>query len=211
MSQYPPGGPPGVPPGYPPQGFGPQGYSLPAMTKTSGAAVCSLVCGLVMCIPGLTGLVAVITGIIGIAETGKPAVKGRGMAIAGLILGILSLVGWGGIGVGAYMMFQAAKPQRDFAKTFVADLSAGRIDQCAQNSSDKLNRDSLVAASQKTQGWGTLLNTTAIAVPVQNTNGAFAGSIGGFCKFSGGQHSFQMMLVKDSSGQFKVDSFLWQN
>jgi hypothetical protein len=211
MSQYPPGGPPGVPPGYPPQGFGPQGYSLPAMTKTSGAAVCSLVCGLVMCIPGVTGLVAVITGIIGIAETGKPAVKGRGMAIAGLILGILSLVGWGGIGVGAYTMFQAAKPQRIFAKTFVTDLSAGRIDQCVQNSSTNLSKDSLAADYQKMQNWGTLQDTTIIAFNVQSNNGAYTGSIGGFCRFSGGQHSFQMMLAKDSSGQLKVDSFLWQN
>ncbi|MGB8989258.1 MAG: DUF4190 domain-containing protein, partial [Candidatus Sulfotelmatobacter sp.] len=96
------------------------------MTKTSGAAVCSLVCGLVMCIPGLTGLVAVITEIIGIAETGKPGVKGRGMAIAGLILGIISLAGWGAAGAGGFMMFQAAKPQRAFAKTFITDLSAGR-------------------------------------------------------------------------------------
>ena len=219
MSQYPPGGPPGVPPGYPPQGFGPpgqpgfgqQGYSLPAMTKTSGAAVCSLVCGLVICVPGLTGLVAVITGIIGIAETGKPAVKGRGMAIAGLVLGILSLAGWGAIGAGGYAMYRAAGPQRTFARTFVTDLSANRIDQCVQNSSANLNKDTLATAYQKMQGWGTLQDTTIVAFNLNNTNGNIAGSVTGICKFSAGQHSFLMTLVKDSSGQYKADSFLWQN
>jgi hypothetical protein len=207
MSQYPPGGPPG----YPPQGSGPQGYSLPAMTRTSGAAVCSLVCGLVMCIPGLTGLVAVITGIIGIAETGKPGVKGRGMAIAGLILGILSLAGWGAVGGGVLVAFRGAAPQRAFAKTFIADLAAGNIDQCVQNSSARLSKDTLSAASLRMQGWGTLQDSTIIAVPVPNNASPFTGSIGGFCKFNGGAHSFQMTLVKDSSGQLKADTFLWQN
>src|SRR5271156_6556428 len=103
MSQYPPGGtpgyppppnyPPGMPPGMPP-GFAGQGYSMPASTRTSGAAITSLVCGLLGCVPFVTGLVAVITGIIGISATGNPAVRGRGMAIAGLILGLLSIGGW---------------------------------------------------------------------------------------------------------------------
>jgi hypothetical protein len=215
--QYPPGGqvPPGMPPSYPPgsgpQGFGPQGYSLPAMTRTSGAAVCSLVCGLVMCIPGLTGLVAIITGIVGIAETGKPGVRGRGMAIAGLILGILSLAGWGVLGAGGLMMFQQAKPQRVFAKTYINDLAANHIDQCVQNSSGNMTKDSLAADVQKMQGWGTLQDITVIAFNVSTNNGNYMGSVGGFCRFSGGQHSFQMTLVKDSSGQLKVDTFLWQN
>ena len=211
MSQYPPQPPMGVPPGYPPQGFGPQGYSLPAMSKLSGAAVCSLVCGLVMCIPGLTGLAAVITGIIGIAETSKPTVRGRGMAIAGLVLGIVSLAGWGAIGGGAYIAFRAATPQRIFAKTFVSDLAAGRIDGCVQNSSANLTKDALSAASQKMQNWGTLQDTTIMAFNFQSNNGTFNGAVTGICRFSGGQHTFAMTLVKDSSGQLKVDSFLWQN
>src|SRR5579872_3206789 len=196
-------------PGQP--GFGGQGYSLPAATRTSGAAIASLVCGLIFCIPGLTGLVAVITGIIGIGQTGNPAVKGRGMAIAGLILGILSLAGWGLFGGGMYVMYQAAGPQRAFAKTYIADLAAGRIDQCAQNSSASLSKDSIEAASKQMQNWGPLVDTTIMAFALNNTNGTFAGSATGVCKFNVGQHTFQMMLVKDSSGQYKVDSFIWQN
>jgi hypothetical protein len=211
MSQYPPSGPPGVPPGYPPQGFGPQGYSLPAMTKTSGAAVCSLVCGLVMCIPGITGLVAVITGIIGIAETGKPAVRGRGMAIAGLVLGIISLGLWGAVGVGVYQVVRASGPQRIFAKSFVNDLDAGRIDACAANSTAKLSRDQIDAASKKMQAWGTLRDIRVFVLDFNPNSANFAGSATGICNFGGIQHTFTMMLVKDSSGQLKVDSFLWQN
>jgi hypothetical protein len=221
MSQYPPPPPPGVPPGYPPPGFGPpgqqqpgfgpQGYSLPAMSKTSGAAVCSLVCGLVMCVPGITGLVAIITGFVGISETGKPGVKGRGMAIAGLILGLLSLIGWGAVGGGVYIAFRSTASQRVFGNTFIADLAAKRIDQCVQNSTADLNADNLTADFQKMQNWGTLLNATVIAIPGQNSNGRNTTSVTGICRFSGGQHTFLMMVVKDSSGQLKAESFIWQN
>src|SRR5580658_10429866 len=105
MSQYPPPGgsqgfPPNYPPNLPPGRPGAGGYSLPPATTTSAAAITSLVCGLLMCIPVVTGLVAVLTGIIGLAATSKPTVKGRGMAMAGLILGIISLLGWGAAGVG---------------------------------------------------------------------------------------------------------------
>jgi hypothetical protein len=196
-------------PGQP--GFGQQRYSLPAISRTSGAAITSLVCGLILCVPFVTGLVAIITGIIGIGQTGKPGVKGRGMAMAGLILGIISLLGWGLVSGGADIMFRATGPQRAFAKTFIADLDAGRIDQCVQNSSANLNKNILTAASQKMQSWGTLQDTTIMAFDFKSTNGNFAGSVTGICSFSAGQHTFTMILVKDTSGQLKVDSFQWQN
>src|ERR1700728_2634584 len=103
MSQY----PPGVPPGYPPPNFPPgmppgmgQGYFMPGASRTSGAAITSLVCGLLGCVPLVTGVVAVITGIVGISATSNPAVKGRGMAIAGLILGLISVGLWLAFGGG---------------------------------------------------------------------------------------------------------------
>lgn len=210
MSQYPPPpGAPGFPPGYPPPPglppFGQQGYSLPAISRTSGAAVASLVCGLVLCIPVITGLVAIITGIVGIVETGKPAVKGRGMAIAGLILGIFSLGGYALVGSGVFALWEAASPQRTLIKTYVADLDAGRIDTCLQNSTGNLDHDKLDAASKRLQSWGTLQNTMVFAF------GKLPGPVNGICRFSAGQHNFLVFLVKDSTGQFRVDQFIWQN
>ncbi|MGD0768546.1 MAG: DUF4190 domain-containing protein [Tepidisphaeraceae bacterium] len=215
MSQYPPGGSQGYPPNFPPggpQGFGPQGYSLPPATTTSGAAITSLVCGLLMCIPGVTGLIAVLTGIIGISATSNPAVKGRGMAIAGLILGLLSLGGWGLFGSGIYAMLRGSGPERAFAKSYIADLAAGNVDQCVQNSTANLPKDTLDAASKRMQSWGTLQDTTIIAFSFNSAGGTYAGSTTGICKFNSGQpHTFQMMVTKDSNGQLKADSFLWQN
>ena len=81
MSQY----PPPVQPQYP----------NPAMVqRTSAAAVASLIFGILGCLI-ITGIIAIITGFIGLGATKNPNVKGRGMAIAGIILGLIGTLGGG--------------------------------------------------------------------------------------------------------------------
>lgn len=58
-------------------------------SKNNGAGVASLICGIVGFFfnpLGLVPLAAIITGIVGIAAKDKP----KGMAIAGLILGLVA-------------------------------------------------------------------------------------------------------------------------
>jgi hypothetical protein len=60
---------------------------------SSGTAVVSLVCGILgffTC--ALTSIVAVITGHLAMRETRSGQVGGRGMAVAGLVLGYLVLI-----------------------------------------------------------------------------------------------------------------------
>src|SRR2546423_1705402 len=104
MSQYP------QPPYNPQQPFNPQppypppyspnpGYGMPGpKPATSGMAIASLVLALLGCVPLLTSFLAVWFGIGGIRATRNPAVGGRGLAIAGLIVGILGLLGWSATG-----------------------------------------------------------------------------------------------------------------
>jgi prepilin-type processing-associated H-X9-DG protein len=61
----------------------------------SGLAIASLVCGLLFFIPLLPGLLGVIFGIIGINQTRNGRAGGRGLAVAGLICGAVSLFFWG--------------------------------------------------------------------------------------------------------------------
>ena len=72
----------------------PSGYPAPAASSqgTSGLAIGSLICGLLVFLTfGLAGLPAVILGHVGLSKIKKSggALKGRGMAIAGLIMGYL--------------------------------------------------------------------------------------------------------------------------
>jgi len=70
----------------------PKGEKPPA----SPAAVLALVCGMLLCLGPLTGPAAIIAGLVARAQSQrKPnAVGGRGMAAAGIALGVLNLLIW---------------------------------------------------------------------------------------------------------------------
>src|SRR5687767_13888046 len=129
MSQFPPPPPPpGYPQGYgpPPPGYGapPPGYPVPGQTPGNGYAITSLVCGILGCIPFLTGLLAMLFGVVGIRKSNRvPYAGGKGMAIAGLVLGLISLLFWGGIA----WLFTGSAPQRETARSFVKAVSAGDV------------------------------------------------------------------------------------
>jgi hypothetical protein len=67
----------------------PKGEKPPA----SPAAVLSLVCGILLCLGPLTGLTAIGAGLVarGQAQRKPHAVGGQGMALFGILLGVLNL------------------------------------------------------------------------------------------------------------------------
>lgn len=80
-----------------------QSYQEPP--KTSGLAIASLVCSLILCCP-LTTLLGPLLGVIALATIGSnPARKGKGLAFAGIVLGLVFSVGWGLIGYQASQIF----------------------------------------------------------------------------------------------------------
>src|SRR5687768_6099324 len=112
-----PGGPPGVPPGAPQ----PMAYTMaPAAKRGNGAAITSLIMGVLFCVPFLTSFLAIIFGFVGIRKARDPQVGGKGLAIAGLLLGLVGLVGWIAIsaagGIGAYKLWKYGEPARAEAK-----------------------------------------------------------------------------------------------
>jgi hypothetical protein len=65
-------------------------YSVEA--STSGLAIGALVCGIIGVLLSPLGIVAVILGHQGLSQTKRnPALKGGGMALAGLVLGYIEL------------------------------------------------------------------------------------------------------------------------
>jgi Na+/proline symporter len=90
----PPSDPFPQPPGYQPY---PAGAPMPMKQGKSGLAVASLVCSLVGLIPcfwliQIPALLGAIFGIIGLKQTKSGERGGRGLAMAGMIIGIILVV-----------------------------------------------------------------------------------------------------------------------
>lgn len=59
--------------------------------KTNGLAVAGFVCSLIPCV----SLIGLILSAVGLNQISKdPSQGGKGLAIAGLVLGILGTIGW---------------------------------------------------------------------------------------------------------------------
>jgi hypothetical protein len=74
----------------------PPGYYPPAVrAPNNGAAIGALVCGILEFFTGgLTGIPAVILGHTARAQIKRTGERGDGMALAGLILGYMAIIGW---------------------------------------------------------------------------------------------------------------------
>lgn len=96
----------------------------------SALAVSSLVFSLLFCVPFITSLAGVLLGVVGVAVTGPMGRRsGRGIALAGLILGVLGLLGWGYLTVQAYRNFVTPLLQ---AQEFVSALKQDEFDRAAR-------------------------------------------------------------------------------
>jgi hypothetical protein len=75
------------------QPYGQYGYPQPQQQASNGLAIASLVCGIAgfLVFGVVLGPLAVIFGAIGLSRANRGA-SGRGMAIAGLVLGVLATV-----------------------------------------------------------------------------------------------------------------------
>ncbi|QNP70808.1 DUF1707 and DUF4190 domain-containing protein [Streptomyces roseirectus] len=79
----------------PPQGYVPRTFRPLPAPPTNGKAVGALVCGVLTTMTfGLTGIPAVILGHSARTEIQRTGEGGEGFAMAGIILGWLSIAGW---------------------------------------------------------------------------------------------------------------------
>ncbi|MBY0309320.1 MAG: DUF4190 domain-containing protein [Phycisphaerales bacterium] len=82
---------------------------LGTQARTSVLAILSLVCSLICCIPGLGALAAVLGGVALIRISGSNGRRsGVGLAIAGIIIGLVVTVIWGAVAVGAVTVLDKA-------------------------------------------------------------------------------------------------------
>ena len=209
MTQYNP--PPAYPPGQmpPPAGGGygapPPGGAYgtpPAPTQSNGWSIASLICGILGCIPFLTGLLAIVFGFMGLGKA-KKTNSGRGLAVAGLVLGFLSILGWGFFAVLGGGVWYMTKANRTVATQFINDVAGGNVDAAG-----KLTDPASISAYEIPQlaatmkSYGTVQDVTTVSTNVQNDTAELRGIV----KFSNGPKAYHMRQKKVGD-DWKVTSF----
>ncbi|MGW4354194.1 DUF4190 domain-containing protein [Nocardia sp. NPDC004582] len=141
---YPPGAYP--PPGnYPPPGGGQYWQESP---QRKGMAITALVFGIIglltfwtvlFTIVGLIcGLVAIVLGLLAVLKARRGAAGGFGMALAGAIMGVISLIGGVVVGVLVWTVFKDTGATDFVACVRDANGDQAKIDQCQREFDQRL-------------------------------------------------------------------------
>ncbi|MCS7034936.1 MAG: DUF4190 domain-containing protein [Phycisphaerae bacterium] len=204
MTQFNP--PPGnVPPGFsaPPRYPGHAGHGPPAYPTTSVAAIVSLICGILGCFI-LPAIIAIIAGIVGIAATSNPNVRGRGMAIAGLVLGLI----FGAIGVlGGYSIYWGVGKLKEVAsqqmQPFVNAIVDGDFTKAAEYTS--MSPEELESLRQQMRDWGRVSSVAVSGFDARKVDGRDTLALNGTATFSrGGDRKFTVMLDDGGAGKLRI-------
>lgn len=117
---------------YPPSS---PGYGGPQQPPKNGLGIAALVLGILAIatalfggFPGIIlGILAIIFGAVGMGRAKKGRATNRGMALAGLITGVIGLV------IGALILYFAIRVAVDCADQVGPDPSQSEIDACVQD------------------------------------------------------------------------------
>lgn len=183
-----------MPPAYPQPGVPPQ-------NQTNVWAIVSLITGIVGCLL-ITPFVAIVTGIIGIAQA-KPPRGGKGMAIAGIILGLL----WIAVGIGGlfatragfkWVQTQVAEATRQPTIDLLNTIQAGNLDEAG---SEALVGDAkLRALANQMKSLGKCTDVSISAPSYSNNNGVITLGFTGTATFENGTRNIRVS-VREQNGQ----------
>jgi len=101
-----------------------------SQSKTSGLAIAALVCGIAgLCTAGLGGIAGLILGIVAVRKVNRSAgqLTGKGLAIGGIIVGILSVLLWGLVAAVAVAWLLVARQCHEVSERSMAERSLAEI------------------------------------------------------------------------------------
>lgn len=190
-----------------------QEVAQPAPKQSNTPALISLICGVIGCIP-LAQIVAIICGIIGLRRA-KVAQTGRGMALTGLILGIIFLIAYAGFGVAAYATYrgvsaaiaQFSAPTKAMTSGFLRDLSQGDISSAVE--STNLSQQDVKKLSEQAKAWGQFQDVVINDWNVDTSNNVLSFKLGGTAKFTNGSHPFKITLTKQGD-KFRITDYSFE-
>lgn len=165
---------------------------------TSVAAVFSLIFGILGCIPMITSVLAVFCGIIGISATKDRRKGGRGLAVAGIVLGLIGIVLWGLLGGGVYTLIVLTRPARNATNQFVTDLGKGNVDAAYSQVTTDISKDDVVSLTAMLKPLGALKDVTSPVANVDKSNNT--AEVAGVATFDKGQQAYDVTLIKQGDG-----------
>jgi hypothetical protein len=179
------------------------GYPPPAAPRGNGAAVASLICGILGCVPVITSLAAIILGFVGISKSRQPGRGGKGMAIAGIVLGLIGLIVWAFLTwatiKGVQALSELAKPTHEFIQALQSgDMSTAR----AMTTADVTDAD-LQQASNALRNLGEFEDVNITSHNWKSEGGATWVEFAGTARFANGTRSFDIRLDRTPEG-FRV-------
>lgn len=211
MSQVPP--PSSMP--YPPQGFPP-----PPQSRTNGAAIASLICGIVGCCTP-AGLAAIILGIVGIVISNKPGGTGKGMSITGIVLGCIWMILAISAFVAAPKLVQyfpqwagsfMKGPAQQVGTSFINDLTSGRTEAASALTTSDFSKESLTALGTELKSYGNFksLSVSNVTFDPASPDGKMHLVVTGALEFDSTNKTFEATLTNNPGGgstPFKIENF----
>lgn len=198
------------PPTMPTTSYDAQAFEPP---RTSASAITSLVTGILICIPVVTGLAAIVFGILGIKATARPNVRGRGLAIAGLVLGCVGLLAQAGIGLAVWSFVSSSEPAREYVRTYMDDFYAGNFEALSARSHPAFDVQTLSDYRDylDTHG-GTYSGLSFRSMHAQSSGGSTTWTLGGSADYSAGPAEFQAVVRSNGDGTYTMISLnVWDN
>jgi len=171
------------------------------------ASAASLACGIFLIVPYFAGLAAVGLGIVGIRQANEFDMRGRRLAIAGVILGLLNIFGWTGY---FKLIGEISGPGRTVAHHFIDDLNSADPAKAQRECLGNIQIDRLTEAANRVKGWGGVKSVAVFYITSETVNGITTGSVRGTLRTPGGEHGFQLQTVSDDESNWKVRDFSLQ-
>jgi hypothetical protein len=183
-----------------------QGGQSPPRPRGNGAAVASLIFGILGCIPEVTGLLAIILAVIALRRTRNPNVGGKGLAAAGLTLGILSVVAWS-IGLTlAGIGWSNSGPARAAARQYLADYSHHDIRAILSESTHTMRQSQVEQLDDHLRALGNLQDVSFVGIYFGYPNGTPQCRLNGTARYTNGEARFIINLVRIDE-RWKVNGF----
>lgn len=175
--------------------------------RTSGVAIAALVCSLLFCIPFITSAAGALLGLIGIAVTGKPNVKGRALAVVALLLGLIGLAGWS---YGTWVVVDGyVRPFATMAE-FTGHLAKDDLAKAGALTAPPFDNAVLPELVAKVKGYGKFVSlkdpkTGQMPIAPVTVNGQKGYRLAGVAEFENGAADVSLDLVKTPGGWRIVD------